>query len=276
MSLRTRLKARLSGDRPERGTLVVSTRSLHGKLYNFWRDHSEFKNAQSGYRENLCHYVRVVLLWAPIALFLHAHPKRLPFLRPAVIVGMVAALTGITFAIILNPGGTLLTALLIVCSAAVAFGLFFLAYYIDDHKVAIRTWFRNDGQGTRPLKFVLRVLGAPFKGLAWLFEHAERIGGYQPVKRWDMPLGGYLFLAAVITGVTIGSFYNILVLVFAVGVIVLAALFVGLLIFADWLRDVWPTRPVGPPRQRDENIFKVGARFAVAKKGKICPFIEVQ
>lgn len=274
MGLRSRIRDSLGRNKVERGTLTVSTRSLHGKLYNFWRDHSEFKNAQSGYRENLCHYVRVVLFWAPVALFLHAHPKRLPFLRPAVIVGTVAALTGITFAILLNPGGTLFLAAMIVGSAAVAFGLFFLAYYVDDHKMAIRTWFRNDGQGTRPLKFVLRVLGAPFRGLAWLFDHIERIGGYEPFGL-DVPLGGILFFAAVIAGVTIGSFYNIMVLVIAVGVVVAFALFVGLVILLDWLREIWPassrTRPV-----KDENILKVGARFAVAKKGKICPFIEVQ
>lgn len=48
-----------------RSTQVVSAQSWHAKMYSYWRQHGVFK--KDDYRENLCHYVRVVLFWAPIA-----------------------------------------------------------------------------------------------------------------------------------------------------------------------------------------------------------------
>ena len=52
----------------DRSTLVVSARSWHGRLYTWWRAQGGFKTI--GYRENLCHYWRVVAIWAPLKFFL--------------------------------------------------------------------------------------------------------------------------------------------------------------------------------------------------------------
>ena len=48
-----------------RSTQVVSARSWHAKMYAYWRQHGIYKT--DNYRENLCHYVRVVLIWTPLA-----------------------------------------------------------------------------------------------------------------------------------------------------------------------------------------------------------------
>jgi len=49
------------------GTMVVKLNSWHGRLYQYWRRDARFKNTDT-YRENLCHYSRVVLIWAPLTL----------------------------------------------------------------------------------------------------------------------------------------------------------------------------------------------------------------
>ncbi len=53
-----------------RSTQVVSAQSWHAKMYSYWRQHGLIKTKD--YRENLCHYVRVVLIWAPIAWMYNA------------------------------------------------------------------------------------------------------------------------------------------------------------------------------------------------------------
>lgn len=48
-------------------TMIVKPSSWHGRAYQFWQRHGGIKN-NPGYRENLCHYSRVVLIWAPLAI----------------------------------------------------------------------------------------------------------------------------------------------------------------------------------------------------------------
>lgn len=54
------------GEPKPRATLVLDPRSWHVKIYNYWKAHSilGLKHGSS-YRENLCHYWRVVLIWGP-------------------------------------------------------------------------------------------------------------------------------------------------------------------------------------------------------------------
>ena len=50
-----------------RSTQVVDAESWHAKLYAYWYAHGTIKKV--GYRENLCHYCRVVAIWAPLVWF---------------------------------------------------------------------------------------------------------------------------------------------------------------------------------------------------------------
>lgn len=60
----------------ERSTWVIPTDTWHAKMYRQWLKFGKFKNPtyylnymdEEPYRENLCHYWRVVLFWAPINL----------------------------------------------------------------------------------------------------------------------------------------------------------------------------------------------------------------
>jgi len=48
-------------------TMTVSANSWHGKAYTYWQRNHRYKNA-GPYRVNLCHYVRVVFVWAPLTV----------------------------------------------------------------------------------------------------------------------------------------------------------------------------------------------------------------
>lgn len=286
MSVRSSLRDRLRRNKPERGTLVVSRNSWHGRLYHFWRANSEFKNT-SNYRENLCHYVRVILFWAPIAAFLHSKPRVLGGLRPAVVTGGLAAVAGVITAFVVNPGGSLIFMLSVLAITVVVVGVIFLAYQLEENKYEIRQWWRNNGRGARPIKTFGRVARVPFRllgrGIVWLGEHV-----YDPIVDFgakevlgDFPLGAVFFLFVTVAAVVLGAiFIDILFLLIALGVVGVGLLLVGLLFLGDFIRDLLDDlgrRNRGRERvKKDEGLLKVGARFAVAKKGKICPFIEVK
>src|SRR5579863_5972824 len=113
----------------ERATLTVSTSSWHGRAYAYWRQHAKHKTV--GYRENLCHYCRVVLFWAPFAWFMHAGGE---FIRPVTVFLAAVLVAGVTAAFLLAPGGTLAT--LGVLAVAVALcGVLGLAFWLTDGEV---------------------------------------------------------------------------------------------------------------------------------------------
>lgn len=272
MNLLDRVKTRFAL-REDRKTLVVSRNSWHGRLYHFWRDHAEFKT--SGYRENLCHYVRVILLWGPLALFLHLHPKRAPYVRPATVTALLAILAGAAWAMIYHPGD--LFAVLwrvLVVMALTALGTYLL-YLIDRHKNDIKNWWIEDGRGVGPVKKLGREFVLTFKGFV---SACKKIGSALAFKIGKVPVWT-LLLAAVFA---VGVYIDIIVLWLVLGTI--AFLFGGGMvllvanIIADALVDYLRSRRIQREytEPRDEGILKVGTRFVVAKKGKICPFIEVQ
>lgn len=43
--------------------MTIDTKSWHYRWYTYWL--REGRGTKPGYRENLCHYVRVLLFWAP-------------------------------------------------------------------------------------------------------------------------------------------------------------------------------------------------------------------
>lgn len=59
-----------------RKTLTVSSRSWHGRAYLYWRRHATYKEIERHPRENLCHYMRVVLIWAPLGWLARTHVKK--------------------------------------------------------------------------------------------------------------------------------------------------------------------------------------------------------
>jgi hypothetical protein len=52
----------------ERKTWVIPADKWHARIYRAWRKVGTIK-ANSNYSENLCHYWRVVIFWAPVTIF---------------------------------------------------------------------------------------------------------------------------------------------------------------------------------------------------------------
>ncbi len=71
----------------ERSTLIIGN-SWHGRLYRWW-DRAGGKHPNPDSRESLCHYVRVVVFWAPLRWSLMTAPRRLPWLCPLFMFGIV-------------------------------------------------------------------------------------------------------------------------------------------------------------------------------------------
>lgn len=120
----------------DRGVLKISRHSWHGRVYLNWKDRAEFKNT-SAYQENLCHYVRVVLFWAPINWFLKrdfyieradAHVPPAGFAIAAVLLA-VLIFCGIT-----EPIGTGLVVLGVIAFIAAMIGLFVFIDYLKERK----------------------------------------------------------------------------------------------------------------------------------------------
>lgn len=160
----------------ERRTVAVSGKSWHGRLYRRWlRDFGWKWNPRNGLarQENLCHYVRVVLLWAPLSWLFTAHPRRWPALRPWMFVsGALAGGTlGVCFARwptgtweALREMGFFLLVLAIV--AVVSAGLVCFVHWVRRHKQ--------------------RERGDSFAHVAWEFVRAKKARICPYIEREDM------------------------------------------------------------------------------------------
>lgn len=236
-----------------RSTLRVSRQTWHGRLWHWWRDHSEFKNGKlDSYRENLCHYVRVVVFWGPLALFLR-YPLGRWWLTPFTLLAGIAGLTGITTALILSPGDVLAVVGILLAVALFTTMAGLSCAYIDEHKEDIRQWWRTDGYGTHPIKAVGRFLSRPILKV--------------PVAVW-LVIATILLLTALVD-VAIG--------LFVLGVIGWIIALIAIASGVGFLSEKAKARKAakaGEP-EPEEGAVRVAGRYLVAKKHKVCPFIEV-
>lgn len=239
-----------------RSTLNVSKRTWHGRLWHWWRDNSEFKNGKAdSYRENLCHYVRVILFWAPLALFLrYPLSKQREYITPASALVTLATVGWIGYVLIRYPVDTLTAIAIILGSVLFAIMAILSCLYIHDHQDAINEWWNTDGYGTHPIKAVGRFL-------------ARRILKV-PVAGWLAGLA--LVLLTILVDWHIGLFF-----VLTVAAVALLLGFAALMAFiTEKVKDRQAERRNLP--KPDEGAIKVAGRFVQAKKHRICPFINVE
>lgn len=251
-----------------RGTLRVSSRTWHGRAYNFWRSHASFKTGN--YRENLCHYVRVILFWAPISWFANGRiSKRWTWLRPIHVVVSLALLTALVLGLVLRPANTLIFLGWCIGSLAAFTSLALFLTWLDDYdnqKKAGR-FFHRVG---RPFGKVFGPVGR-LVGRAWSwFGVKSRIA--------ELPRGA----VTVLSGLTVLYIANLILhtsatlIATAFGLGGIAVLF-GALWLGFKVYDTIKARRANQDHEpKDEGILKVGYRFVAAKKGRICPFIDVE
>lgn len=259
----------MEADMNERSTLVLRENSWHARLYRWWQKkdpslkHRLIPGKPKGYKENLCHYWRVVMIWAPLRVFLRWHPRRISWLFPWVVAAAVVGFGGITAAVILAPGA-FLAGLLFVSSVTVGFLLWLvLLWQVDVHQKTLVAFTSH--LGSRIWRMIGRPCRAVGRGFEWfLFTDLA----LQTLYPW------VLFL--IVTWIALLAMFTSVVLI-ATGCAFAA---VGLLLSAHkLLLHVEEAEAAQPSRVKVDNgpgMIRVTGRFLVAKKHGICPFIEIE
>jgi hypothetical protein len=128
--------------------LEVKRTSWHYRLYQYWKRMGG-QNSW-GYKENLCHYCRVVGLWAPKRWFFHA--KFWGFLSPWSLILILAALALLGIAIWLWPGTVANLGIIVgslIAAIAIMVGVVLLWDFLKDHLgffEAVDDWFHYHGE----------------------------------------------------------------------------------------------------------------------------------
>ena len=246
-----------------RQTLVLSEDSWHVKVYRFWQKHGELKTAKNGYQENLCHYWRVVMFWAPINWFFDYQIAGVEWLLPFTITLFVAAIATITAFLVLATTATLF-ALAVVIGVAILFGLIiFTGLWAQDHPKQWKAIWR---------KILWSWAKYPCKTIAWLFLHlvVSPVEWYLNTIPWLLP--------AILGVISVALYvYYCIVATVLVGLVTLSMVIVGgiiLFLANKQKRNAIKRAGTVIKEKKDPGIIKIGWETAVAKKHKICPFIS--
>lgn len=150
----------------------ISTRTWHGRVYRFWANHPE--NSRRWHlgnperrQENLCHYVRVILLWAPLFWLAFTRPTRHAWFRPVqpVAVALLAAVGTVSY--MRWPKGSVNVLLAVAITAGVAAVCSIVAVLVSlglQYLVALQRERRNEPERTSPT----------FVKVAWEFAKAKK------------------------------------------------------------------------------------------------------
>lgn len=246
------------------GEISVDQDAWHYRVYQWWQYHGGRNNW--GYRENLCHYMRVILIWAP--LFWLFKVPIYKSVRPWV----VAATLLWTLAFWQIPG---------LRTLMVTFTVFWVAYYylIFEKKKTERFFQR---------------ISPPF---IWLWDHGLRSFlvwfftkcMLKVVYPWSVTLVISLGLFSWWSVETFGLRDFLITVGIIAGAVVALILMLLLIIFiAVYVKPWWDDRmrkrrnkkpyrysTPEPRRERGSSTLKVAAHYAMAKKRKICPFIRL-
>lgn len=245
----------------ERSTLVVNPHSWHCRIYNFWRtvdfriSNKPIPGKPLNYKENLCHYWRVVTLWGPLCWFLFAHPKGKKWLTPATSILMAGAIGFIVTMFIIQPIGSLWFAVQMLI-AALGFALIIgLLEYASHHKDAIIDFCERIADATEtPRRHIGNFFHASFAtrsaAVFWLLVAAV---GFAVLMALVPIIAVFVMLAAVLCG----SFAYFCVIM-------------G--------EDVMNTIDEHMDKKRSDkgdSFARLTGHYIVSKKHRICPFIEV-
>ena len=229
------------------GEITISADSWHYQIYQWWKNHGG--SIKSNYRENLCHYMRVLMIWVPLFWFFLVPLYK--WIRP----WMVAA--GLVWGIVLWQAGAPVRVTLYL---ATLLALMAISLILNEKGVQ---------------RFADRWFAPP---LEWVWEH-----GLKSTLVWFLTTG-WLVTIAVLFGVAIwfGGTRFLLFIAFAIALIVALALFIlGLAWICatvdTWLKHKIPSKPRQPkqPKQRGSSTLKVVVHYLAAKKHKICPWINL-
>lgn len=159
-------------------------------LYVWWKRHTKSrKTSWYGYRENLCHYLRVVLIWAPLQWFFVVPCfNRIRFVRPWMITVMLCLTGFLAYALWQWPNQTLA----FLREFAKSFGLGLVGAVVAIAVLALVALF---------LDVVGKILGLFWRKLCspvlrWFFLSRR----WYVVSPWSVTLAGLLTASVVFLG----------------------------------------------------------------------------
>lgn len=249
-----------------RAVWAISKDTWHGKIYRQWRKEAILKTGEVvPYKENLCHYIRVVLIWGPISIF---------FLRP-LFLGLSAAvwimsiiLAGLIIAaMIMNPLNVL--AGLGVAILALALGAL-IHVLIAKHEDK----FISFGRGIKNLAY--RFIGSPILRFWRKYSINDKIHSLfmllcKEIRIFSVKVPVCLFLVAAV-GLIVGF-------VFSLPSIAITGVFlIPIFALVNKHTDKESERQKKSNEKIDDgkpNFRSVAYDFFVSKKHRVCPLIEV-
>lgn len=141
-------KGKSSSMASTRKTIVASGKSWHGRLYRYWLRHgfqaSEYQDPAR--KENLCHYVRVVLLWSWLTWLFRTSPKKhLRWLRPWMPVALGSLILAITISAMRWPQGTWDVLMALILMLALMAGMVLLSVGLAAGLIGAEQALKGDG-----------------------------------------------------------------------------------------------------------------------------------
>lgn len=279
-----------------RKSMSVNQNSWHYRVYLWWMNQGG--RVRQGYAENLCHYMRVVLIWAPIFWFFKARLYR------AVRLWMIALSVIITLSsmvvYLIAPDKFFFTIFMVIFFTTIgmiAISSFLLISYMENNKH--KRWVRTVISFFDKLFYLLAVLFlAPcwpiFKFNEWTnLRYGRNIvgwfwfqGRFKVIYPWSVAAAGTIVFSFFLVGVE-RTLSWILILTAVVAFVFGISFLIVLTIFffdriKDWnhsriLRKRYQTQSSLPASKIEHGTPAIilAGQFVMAQKNRICPFINL-
>lgn len=283
----------------ERAQVHVGVKSLHYRIYLYTQRHSQPK--PYGYRENLCHYMRCIIIWAPLLWFfsvpIRPWSRNFGWVRPWMLAFLAVLMAGTAYSFYRWPKVSHEAA--IVVGAVIGIIIAFIAVISGGAYL----WDLDPKKCEIVAKIVTAPIWAPILGVTWLLvvlieNILEPYGGQ--AARWFFTKSylRYIYpwmifwvaiypalyliwgtrvteIALITTGIILGIVGGILGLTLGVYYIFSEDEFNisgRIMSFGETRsRKAMESNAVIP--EKGTSIFRIIGHWIIAKKWKICPFI---
>lgn len=268
----------------KRGQVRVTYDRWHYRMYQWWRSHGG--ELSYGYRENLCHYMRVVLIYVPLFWFFLEPVYK--WVRPWMITLAAICFLSVAAVFYMFPYQSTIVIVLI--------GLITLAFAILVGIIlgAIALYKKNEDLFNKLLKWGTCPIWIPilllFFGVFWTFDNAliplwnnviapndEKFLNWLIFKSYGRFFYPWM-LVLLAAWIWESWYFGLNISLLTIAVIIATVLFVFLVDrVLNWLRFLGKEREqqkeVESPKPQGTGFWTIVWRFLKANKAKICPYI---
>jgi hypothetical protein len=260
--------------------LNISQSSWHFRVYSWWKEFGGFSKP-SWFKENLCHYMRVVLIWAPLGWFLRKpiFGNLRPWIVTAFLTAILATLVGLRY----------------FMAATIAFWVFFGAIwlFVGAMWLLVSILDRKNKVALVILATVTSFIWVPVLGVAWVI---LSIWGYviEPLYFRRHKYTGAVWLASIAaipvliylkwgTGMILVTLFILVAAVVCVAAIILLLFVISEIVPAlvKWGYKLWMNRKqssivrIRPARPGISTAQLFNAYRRTKWGSVICPFIKL-